>query len=56
MPRVALGETNKEIARALGMRPQTVMHHSMAIYRKLDVRGRGEAAAWAYRNGCALTE
>jgi DNA-binding NarL/FixJ family response regulator len=30
---------------------KTVMHHSMAIYRKLNVRGRAEATAAAYRYG-----
>jgi DNA-binding NarL/FixJ family response regulator len=27
------------------------MHHSVAIYRKLDVRGRTAATAWAHREG-----
>jgi DNA-binding NarL/FixJ family response regulator len=35
------------------MAPKTVMHHSMAIYRKLEVRGRAEATAWAFRHGLA---
>jgi DNA-binding CsgD family transcriptional regulator len=30
---------------------KTVMHHTMAIYRKLGVRGRAEAVAWALRSG-----
>ena len=29
------------------MSAKTVMHHSVAIYRKLDVRGRAGATAWA---------
>ena len=33
------------------MSPKTVMHHSVSIYRKLGVRGRGEASAWAFRSG-----
>jgi DNA-binding NarL/FixJ family response regulator len=33
------------------MAPKTVMHHSVAIYRKLGVRGRAEATAWAFRHG-----
>lgn len=45
------GATNKEISRRLGMSPKTVMHHSGAIYRKLGVRGRAEATAWAFRRG-----
>ena len=48
---LARGDTNKDIATALGLRPKTVMHHSVTIYGKLGVRGRAEATAWAYRNG-----
>lgn len=49
--RIARGDSNKDIATDLGMSPKTVMHHSMSIYRKLGVRGRSEATAWAYRHG-----
>jgi predicted ATPase/DNA-binding CsgD family transcriptional regulator len=48
---LARGDTNKDIAAALGLRPKTVMHHSVSIYGKLGVRGRAEAAAWAVRSG-----
>jgi DNA-binding CsgD family transcriptional regulator len=48
---IAQGRTNKEIAQVLGMRPKTVMHHCAAIYRKLGVRTRAEAAATALRTG-----
>jgi DNA-binding CsgD family transcriptional regulator len=48
---LALGRSNKEIAASLGMASKTVMHHTCNIYRKLGVRGRGEAAAWAHRQG-----
>jgi DNA-binding NarL/FixJ family response regulator len=48
---LAEGSTNKEIAARLGMAPKTAMHHTSKIYRKLDVRGRGQAAAWARRAG-----
>jgi len=48
------GATNRAIGAALGLRPKTVMHHSVSIYAKLGVRGRTEATAWAYRNGLAL--
>ncbi|MFE5409539.1 LuxR C-terminal-related transcriptional regulator [Microbacterium sp. NPDC056569] len=48
---LASGQTNKEIAARLGLSVKTVMHHSMAIYRKLDVRGRAEATALAFRRG-----
>jgi DNA-binding CsgD family transcriptional regulator len=48
---MAAGMTNKEIAAGLGIRPKTIMHHSASIYRKLEVRGRCEATAWAHRSG-----
>jgi len=48
---IASGATNNEVARNLGVSGKTVMHHSVAIYRKLGVRGRGEATAWAFRSG-----
>lgn len=48
---LAAGMTNKEIALRLGLSVKTVMHHSVSIYRKLGVRGRAEATAYAYRNG-----
>ena len=47
------GLTNKEIARRLGVTPKTVMHHTVAIYQRLGVRGRSEAVAWAIRAGVA---
>ena len=46
---IATGGTNKDVASALGISAKTVMHHSVAIYRKLGVRGRAEATAVAYR-------
>jgi predicted ATPase/DNA-binding CsgD family transcriptional regulator len=48
---LASGASNKDIARTLGVRPKTIMHHSVAIYRKLGVRGRTEAAVWALHEG-----
>ncbi|GAA1930675.1 hypothetical protein GCM10009775_23400 [Microbacterium aoyamense] len=45
------GLTNKEIADRLHLSAKTVMHHSVAIYRKLGVRGRAEAVAYAFRHG-----
>ena len=44
------GASNKEISRLLGISTKTVMHHTSAIYRKLGVRGRSEAVAWALRH------
>ncbi len=51
---LAGGFTNKEIAGRLGMTPKTVMHHTVAIYQRLGVRGRSEAVAWAIRADVAL--
>ena len=51
---LARGLTNKEIAQTLGVTPKTVMHHTVAIYQKLGVRGRSETVAWAIRTGVAL--
>jgi DNA-binding CsgD family transcriptional regulator len=48
---LAGGGTNKEIAAALSIDVKTAMHHTSSIYRKLGVRGRVEAAAWAWRTG-----
>jgi DNA-binding CsgD family transcriptional regulator len=45
------GHTNQEIASELGISPKTVMHHTVAVYRKLAVRGRAEAVAEAIRRG-----
>lgn len=51
---LARGLTNKEIAQTLGVTPKTVMHHTVAIYQKLGMRGRSETVAWAIRTGVAL--
>jgi DNA-binding NarL/FixJ family response regulator len=48
---MAAGRTNREIGDVLGMSAKTVMHHSVAIYRKLGVAGRSAATAWAFQNG-----
>jgi predicted ATPase/DNA-binding CsgD family transcriptional regulator len=48
---LAGGLTNREIAGRLGTTPKTVMHHTVAIYQRLGVRGRSEAVAWAIRAG-----
>jgi DNA-binding NarL/FixJ family response regulator len=47
---IAAGGTNKDVAAALRISAKTVMHHGVAIYRKLGVRRRAEATAWAYRS------
>jgi predicted ATPase/DNA-binding CsgD family transcriptional regulator len=48
---LAGGLTNKEIAQRLDISPKTVMHHTVAVYQKLGVRGRSETVAWAMRTG-----
>ncbi len=39
--------TNKEIARALGISPDTVRQHTVNIYRKLGVKNRRQAVVEA---------
>jgi two-component system response regulator DesR len=46
---IATGATNKEIAARLHLSPHTVKEHASAIYRKLGVRNRAEAARQAQR-------
>jgi predicted ATPase/DNA-binding CsgD family transcriptional regulator len=48
---LASGATNRQIAQQLGLSAKTVMHHSMAIYRKLAVPNRVAATAIAYEQG-----
>jgi DNA-binding CsgD family transcriptional regulator len=48
---LAEGLRNSEIAEWLVLSPRTVDHHVSAILRKLEVKGRGEAAAAATRLG-----
>jgi DNA-binding NarL/FixJ family response regulator len=44
------GRTNAEIGSRLFISPKTVEHHVARIYRKLNVRRRSEAAAYAARH------
>lgn len=48
---LALGWTNHRIAHSLGIRERTVRFHLENIYKKLEVRSRTEASAWAITNG-----
>ncbi len=45
------GESNKVIARQLGITEATVKVHLKAVLRKLNVSNRTQAALWAARNG-----
>jgi len=46
---MSAGRTNPQIARELTIATKTVMHHAANIYRKLEVNGRTEAAAFVAR-------
>jgi DNA-binding CsgD family transcriptional regulator len=48
---VAAGTSNKRIARALGVSPETVKFHLRSVFRKLGVATRAEAVAEALRRG-----
>ena len=48
---VALGLSNREIGRSLGISIETVKEHVQNILRKLDVSDRTQAAVWAVKKG-----
>ena len=48
---IAEGNSNKEIARILGISEQTIKNHVSAILRKLNVNDRAHAVALALRSG-----
>jgi DNA-binding CsgD family transcriptional regulator len=48
---IATGSTNQEIAERLFLSVRTVERHINSLYRKIDARGRVEAAAYAARHG-----
>ncbi len=48
---IALGLSNKEIARSLEISVETVKEHVQNLMRKIDVRDRTQAAVWALRKG-----
>ena len=53
---MAGGMSNKDIAARLAITPKTVEHHAEAIFRKLNVRNRSEATAWAHRSGVIVPD
>lgn len=48
---VSAGHTNREVARAMWLTEQTVKYHLGNVYRRLGVRSRAEAVAWAADHG-----
>jgi DNA-binding NarL/FixJ family response regulator len=48
---VALGLSNREIGRSLGISIETVKEHVQNILRKISVNDRTQAAVWAVRRG-----
>jgi RNA polymerase sigma factor (sigma-70 family) len=48
---LATGDSNREIARRLGISEQTVKNHVASIFRKLQVNDRTKAALFAVRLG-----
>lgn len=55
MSRLIQGDSNKSIARSIGLAEATVKTHVKAILRKIGVKNRTQAALWAVTNmGAAL--
>ena len=50
---IALGLSNKEIGRSLGISVETVKEHVQNILRKISASDRTQAAVWAVRKGLA---
>ena len=48
---IAMGRTNKEVAASLFISEKTAGVHVSNILRKLDLRSRVEASAYAHRVG-----
>ena len=51
LQRLAVGLSNREIAKDLWVSDQTIKFHLRNIYRKLEVRDRAQAVAVAIRQG-----
>lgn len=54
LQQLALGASNKAIARALGISSHTVKFHVAAVLEKLGVSSRTEAAIYAIRQGLLI--
>ncbi len=50
---LAVGDSNAEIARRLGITVHTVERHTANLYRKIGARGRADATVYALRRGIA---
>jgi LuxR family maltose regulon positive regulatory protein len=50
---VAQGQSNKEIARELGVAPDTIKYHLKSVFSKLGVGNRAQAAVQAKSFGLA---
>ena len=50
---LASGQSNSEMAVALGVGVHTIERHVANIFLKISVRNRAEATAWAHRHGLA---
>ena len=50
---VALGLSNREIGKSLGISIETVKEHVQNILRKIDATDRTQAAVWAIKKGLA---
>jgi len=48
---VAMGLSNREVSKSLGISIETVKEHVQNVLRKLNVNDRTQAAVWAVRNG-----
>ena len=53
---LAMGNTDKETARLLGVSPYTVADHVRSVFRKLEVKTRAAAVARAIRDGQLRSE
>jgi DNA-binding CsgD family transcriptional regulator len=51
---VAQGLSDDEIAKKIGVSPNTVRNHVSAIYRKIGVRKRSALVVWARERGLGV--